>query len=878
MLQLTSYEAVDNVVEKKKRERKMKRYISFLLALCMCAGLLLNVVPGANAAKKDSVPRTIGIVFDNSGSMYMQKNTAWCRATYAMEVFASMLNEGDKLMIYPMWPIMVNGNEYTMNQPLTITSPEQASDIRAIQTPMAGGTPVESITAAHEDMQGQSGECWLIILTDGDVFYANDEPLDNDNSGNKKSKAEVERLLVECSADMNALYLGIGAVALEPECEPAGQYKLIAEKATRSEDVLARLTSMCNMIFGRDTMPSSHFENGIVKADVSMTKMIVFVQGEEISDVSLVDGSGNCVGTKVSEAQTRYATDGCTDTRYSSTPDTALQGMIVTYEDCPIGEYKLSCNGTVRSTEIYYEPNVDVAFTFTDAAGNKVDPNSLYEGDYTISYGMVDGVTGEYTSSDLLGTVEYDGHYYVNGETYDIKSNEKSGSQNIHLGVGDSFDADITVTYLGGYKIYKDGSSFGWPDGGISVSAKPAGELKLVISGGSDVYELSKLDEGENFRAEVYYEGTLLTADELEKVELTWDSELSGALVEKDHKGDYYELVLSHKKPDDPQATPLGDFSFPITAIYTPPASETAESAPVQLSYTIEDNTGGLAVKLTATQDYFVISEIAQSDPIRADITKEGVALSAEEFAALTFTPSCNGLTIKTEALPQESAYLLYIEPNDNYEDGEYVISAEAMTTDDIGRVCKHSDKVSVALSTMALWLKWVIGLSIAFLLLLILLVILHIKALPKKLHITKRDSSMSFDGEDVTKNATFDASLSKKRVDIYAKYAGKKIGLVMDVKPAKGSYVKTRQVKRAADVMPLTVKKMGNAVINEAMIGTVRYVYDEDTRKFERMPKSDKPFTIRNGTRISYSGIIQSNGENKNFNVVTKLNFKKRK
>ena len=88
----------------------MKRYISMLLAVLLLLSCMLTVTPAAHAAEKTEKSRAIAIVFDNSGSMYEQSNQAWCRATYAMEVFASMLHAGDSLSIHPMNPIEVNGN------------------------------------------------------------------------------------------------------------------------------------------------------------------------------------------------------------------------------------------------------------------------------------------------------------------------------------------------------------------------------------------------------------------------------------------------------------------------------------------------------------------------------------------------------------------------------------------------------------------------------------------------------------------------------------------------------------------------------------------------------------------------------------------------
>ena len=82
-----------------------KRILSLLLAAAMLIAVLPGMGFGAAAASKEEPKRVIGIVFDNSGSMYYDQT--WCRATYAMEVFAAMMNDGDQMQVYPMYPIEI---------------------------------------------------------------------------------------------------------------------------------------------------------------------------------------------------------------------------------------------------------------------------------------------------------------------------------------------------------------------------------------------------------------------------------------------------------------------------------------------------------------------------------------------------------------------------------------------------------------------------------------------------------------------------------------------------------------------------------------------------------------------------------------------------
>ena len=328
----------------------MKRSISMLLAVLLLLGCAFTASPMVHAAKKEE-KRTIAIVFDNSGSMYMDANQAWCRATYAMEVFAAMLNVGDELLIYPMYPITVGTDpkEYTMDDPLRITDPSQASKIREICSPWAGDTPIESIEKAIAGLDAiKSDNRYLIVLTDGEIFYKNGIALQNPDYSNAPTKqALAERFADAVSKGINVMYLGIGRVAANKLMDESDRY--VERKASDTKDVLNYLTELCNLTFGRDTLPSSHINGKSVDFDISMKKMIVFVQGENIANVKLTGPSG-LVGEEVGSATTKYSELGALN--YPSYVDDKLQGMLVTYTDCPAGTYTLEHDGTATSVEI----------------------------------------------------------------------------------------------------------------------------------------------------------------------------------------------------------------------------------------------------------------------------------------------------------------------------------------------------------------------------------------------------------------------------------------------------------------------------------------------------------------------------------------------
>lgn len=844
----------------------MKRVTSvFLLLLLLCR---LLPVPGVQAAKVQE-SRAIAIVFDNSGSMYVNNQQAWCRATYAMEVFASMLNPGDTLRVYPMNPITVDGREYTMDSPLYIDSAVEAGQIRKIYTDFASGTPIESIDAAAAGLaQEDADHKYLIVLTDGASFYRNDIEL----SAAQTQTALTEALGQYSASGMDVLYLGIGSHVAMPTNPPSSNF--IKEKTSDSAGVLSTLTRMCNRIFGRDTLPSSHIQGDQVDFDISMKRLIVLVQGENVSDVSLISSDGE-VGTKESVSQVQYSTNGYGN--YTSVPDTSLQGMMVTYSNCAPGTYTLHYSGQATNVEIYYEPDADMVVEFLAPDGSVASADALYDGEYTVRFGMQDAQTGKLVSSDLLGDITYTGSYQVNDEPFSINCHEPTGAQPVVLSVGDSFNASLTVTYLSGYTITKTSCDLGWPEGGLTVVPRPAGELRLEITPGDPIYYIPTLTEGTPAQARVTYEGQLLTGDALKAVEITWDPDASGALLEKDYQQDHYDIVFSHKNPQAPQETPLGTFSFPMIAYYTPSGSQEAVSQPVEFTYAIEDPIGTLHISLESTQDYYQRSALDDAAPILVRFTYNGEPLTAADMERLTLRVDTEGLPHTLTACPEESAYQITLQDADGLLSGSYRISCDAALTDEIGRAITSTDSTEITLGLLPLWARWAIFLGLALLLLLIILIILHIKALPKGLHARKADCRVTYDGEDVSRNAGVDAKMDKKRFKVTTRFGGRNVGLQMDVRPSQDSYIKTPQTKRKADVSPRSVRKIGNATITEATIGNMRYVLNDETHNLERVPPNEKPFPIRHGSTVAYSGVIQDGGQEKFFSVTTKLSAKKK-
>lgn len=516
--------------------RDFKRCLTRLVMLLLATTILFSATPVYAAGPIKTVPtRAIAIVYDNSASMYGIGGDpqAWCRATYAIEVFASMLNVGDILQVYPMHPIEVNTKTYSRGgNPLVIHGGEDPQCIEQIYTINASATPVETITDAFDGLKEvPADEHWLIVLTDGDFTYG--------DTNDKVSPEEVGEILNNCNREVQTLFMGIGSSAVSPEGFPN------CVMAKQSDQVLTELTDICNQIFGRDTL---NVTGDNLTFDVSLSKLIVFVQGEDIQNVTVSDSSGKPVGAVLATRSPHYSEMpfGRGGKTLPAEVDDGLSGQLITFENCAAGSYTLSYSGNKTSVSAYFEPDVNIQVQLLGENGQPIEVGeALSAGTYEITYNLIDRVTGEPINSPLLKNTEYRIDYSTGTEQQSI-TDSKGGKFYVELLPGDVLDAEFHVTFLDGYRIDRTGDDFGWPKAGLHITEKPAGELHLKLSGGADIYELSALENQATYFAELYYNGEKLCGDALENVELFPELNSASLNCQLEKKQDGYQISLTH--------------------------------------------------------------------------------------------------------------------------------------------------------------------------------------------------------------------------------------------------------------------------------------------------------------------------------------------
>ncbi len=708
-------------------------FLSLVLAVCLIAGMISPMQ--TQAAEKAKTKRAIAIVFDNSGSMY-DGEKAWCRAIYAMEVFAAMMNEGDTLQIYPMWPIEVNGSYYEKDgKPLTISSRSDVAKIRDIFTPDAipgyskpinTGTPIDTIEYAAEGIESvRADEKWLIVLTDGTRFHDDDGSLLSES----ETKAALEERLGHYLPSMNIQYLGItvgGGRIQAPSVSVNSEYVYRADVAEKSDEVLSKLTQICNAIFGRDTLNASGEK---VSFDVSMSKLIVFVQGQNIKNVSLKDSSGKEIPMAEAAYSPHYSEKGRTKKTFQV--DDQLSGTIATYGALPEGEYTISYNGNAKDVQVYYEPDVDLAVRLLNADGEVADPEELCSGDYFLEYGMVDK-DGNWTTSALLGKTDYSIGYKLNGKT-ETATATSGGRIPLTLNKDDKLEADtIKVQYLSGYVIYKSGADLGWPLGGFVVNATPVGNLKMTAQANTDM-RLLTLEESTFADVTLNYEGEPLTGEALQRTSLTAEVEDGNVGTEIVRTETGYTVKL--KYPGTAGETQCGPCKIKLKATFTTEEDQTAKDSET-IEFNITNDIYQFDARLSADGTYYLLSDVKNhGKTFTLHLTKDGGSFSPEEMDAMNLLVELEGVAYTAEKQRDTSSYLITLQGNSELKTGKYKLTATATTGDQFRLQAEDSMKFKIALYPA--WVPWLIGFLILLALFILIMIYRNTKVLPYEMRVT---------------------------------------------------------------------------------------------------------------------------------------------
>ena len=341
----------------------VKKNAKKLISIILLAILLLSFMPVSFAAKAESdeneepeFKREIAVVYDNSGSMYVSFGIyRWCKSVYACEVFAAMMNDGDELLVYPMNPVTVGPDEYSSSNPLPIRVGDEGKLSNMItRGGSSGNTPVEAVDQAYYGLlKSDADEKWLVMLTDGDVFYE-----DGKEQPGTGTRDLLSQRLTKYNNEVNVMYM---AVDCSEEMLPSVRGRMLGYSvAIKAEMLLKTVVNMANMVFNRYELET---DGKKISFDIPVKKMIVFAQGENLNMVK-VPG----LGTKIRQYYPQYSVNSLEISEPFS--EEAPYWAIVTYAECAPGKYELIHSGTLSNYAVFFEPDVDVISEVTGGRGS----------------------------------------------------------------------------------------------------------------------------------------------------------------------------------------------------------------------------------------------------------------------------------------------------------------------------------------------------------------------------------------------------------------------------------------------------------------------------------------------------------------------------
>ncbi len=724
--------------------------LTVLLVLLMLVGAL-TVAPGrVKAAQTNKVEKKyeIAIVFDNSGSMYRDFDKKqwvqyWCRAKYAIEIFASMLNydNGDRLRIYPMWAVVTDGSQPKTGgsiDPVLINNKSDIDKISNLFTPVPDQTPFAPIQEAHDYLATVTDrEKWLIVLTDG-VFNQIER---GKNVGDLSDKELKNRLLALTDNNIKVQYLGFGSASKLQE-EPSRNFFAKTSTDTSLKD---DLINICNSIFQRSILPADRLNGTTLNLDLSMNKIIVFAQGANAKIDSLTSASGKSIPITLDSGQRKYSTIsayGSSGQYVGTTADTSLAGQVVTFGACEKGTYTLNYSGA-DAIQVFYEPDVDIKVTLTNSDGAEITGplEQLPVGDYNITSKIVDRVTGEdVTNHQLMGND-------VSIKTK-IKKQGESGYQEYPNGAKITFTPDtvldITVEgkYLKDYTITSDDDfDLGWLKG-IKIVV-PSLALKLDAEATQTIYTLSEFEGWQPIKIKLTGDGAPLSDEQLARTVVKLNPSdipckivaLNGESAFNVYLGQNGDGELSDVKP--------GKYDINFTAEYTD------EYGVISISngetVTLEIRSAVLTVEPDCQQsgNWYVTGKRDEWKPIRVKLALDGKPLTDEQLKNVTLNiDSEKDFKYQLVSVNGESAIDIHIAKDANgdqvdFEEGKYKLKISATLNDSKGGgVSSNEEKVSFNIQKYSKLLKTLFIIGIILLVIALIVAWLLHPVLPKKVYV----------------------------------------------------------------------------------------------------------------------------------------------
>lgn len=691
----------------------------------------------ASVLTKKQKSYDIAIAFDNSGSMYADQS--WCRAKYAMEIFASMLDyeNGDKLRIYPMWAVTTDGTTSVQSsgkaqestEPIIINSKNDIDKISNLYTISASGTPFTPVNKAYEYLKSSvATEKWLIVLTDG-LF-----------DGAEGNADVLRQRLLSMSKDesIKVQYLGFASAKSLESDVGNGFY---TKKSSNAESLMSDLVDICNSIFQRSILPSEYYDGKTLNIDLSMRRVIVFVQGKGASVDSLTSGEGVSIRALQKSGQRKYSSISVGSYYLTATPpvDDTLYGEVVTFDKCSKGQYILNCPGAEK-VQIFYEPNVDIKVSLTDENGNSVDASNdgIEAGEYTISSTIVDGTTGEeVTNHKLMGN---DVKFTTKVKTSkDAKPTTYENGAKITFEPDDETEVVVEATYLNGeYTISTRDDPFAFPL--PLIVREQSVDFDVQLSQMNTDYKIASYNDWLPIKATLSIDGRMLSEAEFQSTDVSFKTSNGVSLYAEGLPIESaYNLYVGRDENNNVYIPTVGTHDIEIVFSYIDEYGKQHKrncKVPVNVVCDLS-----VTAVVEQPQAWYKIRAHKKWKPIKLQMTIDGAPLTEEQLARVQPTLNFDKeLQYRCEMSPNDSSYYVYIgsDENGNFvkpSTGKYTMQGTATFVDEYGNVFSDEDTAAFEIQRYSKFWRWLFWVLILIALIILIMMILNHPTLPSSIY-----------------------------------------------------------------------------------------------------------------------------------------------
>jgi hypothetical protein len=253
----------------------MKKLIGYFFISAIIFGIFCFQNINANA---QSTKRIVSLVYDDSGSMFIDQSLKWCRANYAIQAFGALLGDEDVLFVTYM-------SSYKRPIKFDIArGVKRQWAINKIRNNIfyTKETPFESVQQAVKvfdeyDLENDDIEYWLVIITDG-IFFEKDN--------GTKLNSEVEKLIKkgkENKREFRIIYIGIGQDALKLKKDNNKIYS----KVVLGEGIAEELQEAAGIISGKTIIQSKKYsiknDEVIINNYIPLSNLVVLHQKNSTS-------------------------------------------------------------------------------------------------------------------------------------------------------------------------------------------------------------------------------------------------------------------------------------------------------------------------------------------------------------------------------------------------------------------------------------------------------------------------------------------------------------------------------------------------------------------------------------------------------------------